>query len=164
MRMAARTSRRPATRTERPRPVNLDSLEGRLGYALRRAQLFAYADFIAALAELELSPGEFGVLAVIDDNPGLRQNEVCRALGIQKTNFSAVVSAFERRGIAVRRDVNHDKRSYALHLTPAGEALLRLARGKQAEHESRLVSRLGEQGRDQLLELLGRLTEREAKT
>lgn len=161
--MAARTSRRPATRRERPRTVNLGSLDGQLGYALRRAQLAAFADFSTALAELTLSPGEFGVLAVIADNPGLRQNEICRALGIQKTNFSGVVSSFERRGIAVRRDVSHDKRSYALHLTPAGEALLRLAREKQAEHESRLVSRLGEQGRDRLLELLGRLTEKEKK-
>jgi DNA-binding MarR family transcriptional regulator len=166
--MPARTTRRPATRTDRvgrrtgkARDIKLGPLQGYLGYALRRAQMLAYADFIAALAELDLSPGGFGVLTVIDANPGRRQSEVCRALGIQKTNFCAVVDGFERRGLAVRREVDHDRRSYALHLTPDGQALLRRACAKQAEHEARLVSRLGEQGRDQLLKLLGRLTQTE---
>lgn len=145
------------------RPIELGALKGYLGYALRRAQIFAFADFIDALAQLELSPGEFGVLMVIDANPGLRQSEVCRALGIQKPNFCALVNGFERRGIVSRRGVDHDKRSYALHLTPAGEALLRRARAKQAEHEARLVARIGEQGRERLLKLLGRLTETEAQ-
>jgi DNA-binding MarR family transcriptional regulator len=145
------------------RTIELGALKGYLGYALRRAQIFAYADFIDALAELELSPGEFGVLTVIAANPGLRQSEVCRALGIQKTNFCAVVNEFGRRGIVLRRGVDHDKRSYALHLTPAGEALLRRARAKQSEHEARLVARLGEQGREQLLKLLCKLTGTEAQ-
>jgi DNA-binding MarR family transcriptional regulator len=145
------------------RSVELGPLKGALGYALRRAQMLAYADFISALAELDLSPGEFGVLTVIEANPGLSQSEACRALGIQKTNFCAVVNRFERRGLAVRRAVDHDRRSYALHLTAQGQALLRQARTKQVEHEARLVSRLGEQGRDQLLRLLGRLTEEEAQ-
>jgi DNA-binding MarR family transcriptional regulator len=145
------------------RNVELGPLKGALGYALRRAQMLAYADFIGALQELDLSPGEFGVLTVIEANPGLSQSEACRALGIQKTNFCAVVNRFEQRGLAVRRDVDHDRRSYALHLTAHGQALLRQARAKQAEHEARLVSRLGEQGRDQLLRLLGRLTEEEAQ-
>jgi len=146
------------------RSIELGPLKDYLGYALRRAQMLAFADFIASLAELELSPGEFGVLTVIDANPGLRQSEVCRALGIQKTNFCALVNEFERRGLAVRRDVDRDRRSYALYLTSEGQALLRRARARQADHEARLVSRLGEQGRDQLLKLLGRLTEGEAQT
>jgi DNA-binding MarR family transcriptional regulator len=145
------------------RKVDLGTLRGQIGYELRRAQIFAFADFIAALAELELSPGGFGVLSVIEANPGLRQSEVCRALGIQKTNFCAVANEFERRRLVVRREVDHDRRSYALHLTPEGQAMLRKARAKQAEHESRLVRKLGEQGRDQLLKLLGRLTETEAQ-
>jgi DNA-binding MarR family transcriptional regulator len=134
-------------------------LKGYLGYALRRAQMHAYGDFIAALDELDLSPGEFGVLTIIAANPGLRQSEVSRALGIQKTNFVALLNEFERRGLAVRKAANGDRRSYALHVTAAGQDLLRRARARQAEHEARLVSRIGERGRDQLLQLLGRLTE-----
>lgn len=142
-------------------PVDLSRLHGYLGYMLRRAQMLAYANFIASLAELNLSPGQFGVLTVIDENPGLRQSQVSRALGIQKTNFVAVLNEFERRGLAVRKPAPGDRRSYALHLTPAGRALLRRARAAQARHEANLVSRIGEQGRKQLMHLLGRLTQSE---
>ena len=81
----------------RASPIDMDP-QGYLGYALRRAQMLAYADFIAELGEFDLSPGQFGVLTVIDTNPGLRQSEVSGALGIQKTNFVAVLNEFERRG------------------------------------------------------------------
>ncbi len=140
------------------RQVNMGKMHGYLGYLLRRAQMLAYADFISELAALELSPGQFGVLTVIDTNPGLRQSEVSSALGIQKTNFVAVLNGFERRGIAVRRPAAGDRRSYALYLTPAGKALLRRARAAQARHEARLVARLGEHEREQLLGLLEKLT------
>lgn len=133
-------------------------LHGYLGYLLRRAQMLAYADFIAELQGLDLSPGQFGVLTVIEANPGLRQSEVSSALGIQKTNFVAVVNEFERRGLAVRRPASGDRRSYALYLTEKGKALLRRARAAQARHEARLVEPIGEQGRAQLISLLGKLT------
>jgi DNA-binding MarR family transcriptional regulator len=137
----------------------MEKMHGYLGYLLRRAQLVAYADFIAELAALNLSPGQFGVLTVIDANPGLRQSEVSSALGIQKTNFVAVLNGFERRDIAVRKAAAGDRRSYALHLTAKGKALLRRARAAQARHEARLVARLGERGRAQLLDLLEKLTQ-----
>ncbi|HEU4626411.1 MAG TPA: MarR family transcriptional regulator [Steroidobacteraceae bacterium] len=139
------------------RQVDMGKMHGYLGYLLRRAQMLAYADFIAELAHLNLSPGQFGVLTVIDTNPGLRQSEVSAALGIQKTNFVAVLNEFERRGLAERRAAG-DRRSYALYLTPAGKALLRRARAAQARHEARLVEPLGPAGRAQLIGLLAKLT------
>jgi DNA-binding MarR family transcriptional regulator len=139
------------------RDIDMRPLREYLGYVLRRAQMMAYADFFAALTELDLSPGQFGVLTVIDTNPGLRQSQVSRALGIQKTNFVAVLNEFERRGLAVRKAAARDRRSYALHLTPEGEALLRRARSAQARHEARMLSRLGAEGREQLLQLLSKL-------
>jgi DNA-binding MarR family transcriptional regulator len=140
------------------RPVDMGKMHGYLGYLLRRAQMLAYADFIEELVELNLSPGQFGVLTVIATNPGLRQSEVSAALGIQKTNFVAVLNEFERRGLAVRRPAAGDRRSYALYLTAEGKALLRRARAAQARHEARLVEPLGEQERAQLLGLLAKLT------
>jgi DNA-binding MarR family transcriptional regulator len=139
------------------RQVDMGKMRGYLGYLLRRAQMLAYADFIAELEELQLSPGQFGVLTVIDTNPGLRQSQVSAALGIQKTNFVAVLNEFERRGIAERRAAG-DRRSYALFLTAAGKALLRRARAAQARHEARLVEPLAARERAQLVDLLAKLT------
>ncbi len=154
----AKSRSRAAEELSRASRVDMGQMRGYLGYMLRRAQMLAYADFIAALAELNLSPGQFGVLTVIDTNPGLRQSQVCEALGIQKTNFVAVLNEFEQRGLAVRRPAAGDRRSYALYLTPAGQSLLRRARAAQVRHETHLVRRIGPLGREQLLDLLQKLT------
>ena len=131
-----------------------------VGYALRRAQMATVADFVAALKELELRPTQFAVLTVIKENPGVRQSEVCEALGIQKANFVPLLNELQRRGFAVRRTAVADRRSSALHLTSQGEAILDRARGLHSTYEARLAARLGTRGRTQLLTLLKRLMQR----
>ena len=137
--------------------IELGPLTGFIGYALRRAQIAAFTDFITSLREVGLRPAIFGVLSIIDQNPGLPQSAVCSALGIQKANFGPLVSELESRKLAVRREGVNDRRSYALHLTSSGKELLRRARELHGEHESRLAKRLGTGGREQLLGLLERL-------
>ena len=139
--------------------IDLGPLMGYLGYALRRAQLTAYADFIATLGEVAISPGEFGVLTIIHQNPGLRPADVCSALGILKPNFVSVLSSLERRDLVERRDSQNDRRAFALHLTASGTAVLQRARSLQAEHEARLVKKIGARGRTQLLQLLNKLAD-----
>jgi DNA-binding MarR family transcriptional regulator len=139
--------------------IEMGPLTGYLGYALRRAQIAAFSDFIASLRLLDLRPAIFGVLVVIDRNPGLPQSAVCSALGIQKANFVPLLNEIEKRRLAVRNEGITDRRSYALHLTPEGKDLLCRARVLHAEHEARLAKRLGAGGREYLLTLLDRLTD-----
>lgn len=138
-------------------PIELGQLTGYIGYALRRAQIVAFADFIASLRQLDLRPAIFGVLMIIDQNPGLPQSAICNALGIQKANFGPILAELEKRKLAVRREGVNDRRSYAMHLTAEGRELMKTARALHAEHEARLARRLGTGGREQLLALLGRL-------
>jgi len=138
-------------------PIELGPLTGFIGYALRRAQIVAFTDFIASLRQVNLRPAIFGVLMIIDQNPGLPQSQICSALGIQKANFGPLLTELEERKLAVRHEGVNDRRSYALHLTPAGKELLHRARALHGEHEARLAKRLGAGGRTQLLKLLDRL-------
>jgi DNA-binding MarR family transcriptional regulator len=128
-----------------------------LGYALRRAQLVAFDDFIHTFTDLGLRPTQFGVLIVIDQNPGMKQAEVSAALGIQTPNFVALVDELEERGLAQRLPAQNDRRSHALHLTKAGEALLKRVLSRASEMEERLAARLGKGGKEQLLALLDQL-------
>jgi DNA-binding MarR family transcriptional regulator len=130
-----------------------------IGYALRRAQGAVYADLNDALAELELRPLQFTLLLMVEENPGASQSGVCEALGIQKTNSVATMSELERRGFIVRRRSESDARSYQLHLTPKGKRMVQRAGEVQSSHEQRLIERIGLEGRDQLLRLLGKLTD-----
>jgi DNA-binding MarR family transcriptional regulator len=138
--------------------VNLASLERRIGYLARLAQLAIFQDFIASLAELNLRPAQYSALVAIRDNPGRRQSEIAAALAIKRANFVALMDELERRGLAARRDAASDRRSHALYLTEAGERLLGRADRLVEQQEERLTDRLGGAAkRDQLAALLRRL-------
>jgi len=141
------------------RQVNFGPLTDYLGYALRRAQMAAVAEFLDAFKEIDLRPTQFAVLTIISENPGVRQTEVCDALGIQKANFVPLLNELERRGLALRKSVAADRRSSALHLTPLGNVTLQRARAIHEAYENRFVTRLGRRGRDQLLALLNKVME-----
>jgi len=147
---------------EAPSPtsrLDLGPLPGFVGYMLRRAQLLVFDDFIKTMSAVGLRPASFSVLAVIDANPGSTQSAVSEALGLQRTNLVAIIDTLERGGYARREPVKTDRRSHALYLTPEGKKLLDKALKLQADHEARLLRKLGKDDSRQLLDLLRRLVE-----
>ena len=82
----------------------MTALSGYVGYAVRQAHGVILADFNHALAQLNLRPGQFGVLVLINQNPGTSQSSVSAALGIQQANFVATIAELEKRGL---RAQNH---------------------------------------------------------
>jgi DNA-binding MarR family transcriptional regulator len=139
------------------RPVRFGPLADYVGYALRRAQMTSVTEFLEVMQEVDLRPTQFAVLTLIHENPGVRQTEVCAALGLQKANFVPRLNVLQRRGLALRKAGVPDRRSSALHLTEHGAAVLQRARELHAQWEGRIAARLGENGREQLLELLKKL-------
>jgi DNA-binding MarR family transcriptional regulator len=137
--------------------AELGPLGDMVGYALRRAQLAVFDEAIKAFAKLDLRPAQYCVLALLGHRPGMKQSEVAAALGIQRANFVTLLDGLESRGLAQRSAIPNDRRSYALHLTPDGERLLRRANALVATLEARLDAKLGPGGRAQLLDLLARL-------
>jgi DNA-binding MarR family transcriptional regulator len=141
--------------------VEVGPLAGMVGYVLRRAQLAVFDDVIANFAELDLRPAQYSVLVLLGNSPGLKQSDVAAALGIQRANFVVLFDGLEHRGLAQRSSAPNDRRSYALYLTEEGKRVLARANELESRHEARLDARLGAGGRQQLLELLRRLAERE---
>jgi DNA-binding MarR family transcriptional regulator len=134
--------------------VDLGPLPELTGYVLRRAQLVVFQDFFATFASYDIGPAQFAVLTVIERNPGLTQSQVAAALGIKRTNFVGLLDALESRRLAERRQAADDRRSYALYLTAEGTALMRKLKPLLKAHEQRMVSKVGEDGRDRLIALL----------
>jgi DNA-binding MarR family transcriptional regulator len=139
--------------------VRTAPLRDLIGYALRRAQGAVYADLNDSLSELDLRPVQYTLLLMVAENPGASQSGVCEALGIQKANCVPTMSELERRGLILRKKSTSDARSYELHITAKGKRILQRAGEAQASHERKLIERIGIDGRDQLLELLGKLTD-----
>jgi len=139
--------------------VDLGPLPELTGYVLRRAQLVVFQDFFGSFAPFDISPAQFSVLTVIERNPGLTQSQVAEALGIKRTNFVGLLDELERRALAERRQAARDKRSYALYLTAGGAELMRKLKPVLKAHESRMIARIGESGRDRLVALLNEIVE-----
>jgi len=153
---------RPGRRNGQPSgdAVKLGPLNAHVVFKLRRAQSAVFADFVAALARLDLRPAQYTLLEVIDARPGLKQSDAAAILGIEKANFVSLVHELERRSLVRRGRSPLDRRSYALELEPGGARLLKRARGLHHAQESRLTAQLGAKGRDDLLGLLARLAAR----
>ena len=137
--------------------IDVGPLSRMIGYALRRAQLAVFDDFIASLAELNLRPAQFSVLLLLDRAPGSTQSAVAASLGIKRANFVAMMDDLEERGLAERTVSPSDKRSHAIFLTENGRKTLDRARALAQRHEARQIAKLGDGGVEALLMLLGRL-------
>lgn len=139
------------------RQLSFGVLPGLVGYQLRLAQLALFSDFNQALAEFEITPGLFGAMVVIDANPGLKQNELARAVKLDRSTVVAVIDKLEARQLVERRAAAGDRRSNALWLTRDGGALLKRLHKRVAAHENRLVRHLGADERDALVHLLQKI-------
>ena len=152
---AAAVRRERRAREDRP-ALNLGDLPGLLGYQLRRAQLAMFQDFAAAMGALDISPGQFGVLMIINANPGLNQSRLAGAMGIDRSTMVAVLDSLEGRGLLARKPSPTDRRSHALELTRKGTGLLREMRPVIDAHEDRIAHRLSGSERATLIALLSR--------
>jgi DNA-binding MarR family transcriptional regulator len=137
--------------------INYGPLTGLIGYHLRRAQAVVFDDFMRGMADSRITPGQFGVLALIEANPGISQSALARALGTERSTMVAVLDQLEARGLAERRIAEHDRRSHALELTAKGGTLLSTLKPKIRRHEQRIAGDLDRAEKEHLIELLRRI-------
>ncbi len=119
----------------------LGPLTNHVGYALRRAQLAVFADFITMLNQVDLRPGQFSVLTLIGENPGIVQRQVCETLDIKPANFVPLFAELERRRLTKREAI--DGRSKGLYLTAKGRALTARAQELVTRHQERIEAKIG---------------------
>ena len=128
-----------------------------IGYHLRRAQLAVFQDFGAAIDGADITPGQFGVLALIDANPGLSQTRLGEILGIDRSTVVGVIDKLETRGLVERAPHPKDRRAHALQLSPAGTKRFNELARRVRSHENRIARRLSAPERVLLIGLLQRI-------
>lgn len=137
--------------------IDLGLLPGLLGYQIRLAQIAIFRDFASALGEHDMTPGLFGILIIVEANPGLKQAELARAAHLDRSTVVSIIDKLEKRGLVKRHYVENDRRSNALQLTEEGAQLLDQIKEKVAEHERRLVDNLSETEQAELVKLLKKI-------
>ncbi len=155
--MASKQSRQPGGRARGGGDLDLGPLPGLLGYQLRLAQLAVFRDFERSAGGLGVSPGRFGLLALVEANPGVSQSRLAHAVGLDRSTMVAVLDQLGDRRLVERR-AGPDRRTNGLWLTREGKRLVARLKRRITEHEARIAGRLSAKERATLLELLRRLT------
>lgn len=155
---ASRPAAAVTRRSSAPAAAVLDHgvLPGLLGYQLRLAQQAVFRDFEHAAAGLGVSPGRFGMLVLVEVNPGVSQSRLAQEVGLDRSTLVAILDALEEAKLLERR-AGEDRRSNGLWLTRRGKALVAKMKGRVAAHEQRIAARLSAAEQRQLLALLRRL-------
>ena len=134
----------------------LDSL---LGYAVRRAQIRLYEDFVSSLAPWGITPPRFSAMVIVSRNPGLKLTQLAKVMGIARSGAVILVDALEDLGYMQRMAVPEDRRAFSLSLTPKGLADLAAIVDAVKAHDERMACMLSPaeqlQLRQQLIRLAG---------
>ena len=147
-----RTSKKSKDKT-----IDLLPLQNHTAYLLRRTQMALSDELSLVLRKLDIKPMQYMVLALIEANPKIQQGSAAEILGIQKTNFVAIVTTLSDLGLVERKAVMNDRRSFGLVLTSDGHKLYKQAHAIVQAHEQRLKDRLGAEMYNSFAEPLIRL-------
>lgn len=122
--------------------VDTRFLETLLGYNARRAALAVIDVFLERMTPFQLRPVDFSVLSLVAHNPGITSRQLCATLGILPPNLVGMVGALEKRELIQRHPHPRDGRAMGLHLTAAGQKLMRDAEKTAAALEADVAARL----------------------
>ena len=137
--------------------IALGLLPELLGYQIRLAQIAIFRDFESTLGAHDMTPGLFGILVIVEANPGLKQAELARAAHLDRSTVVSIIDKLEKRGLVKRHYVLNDRRSNALQLTDEGAQLLGQLKERVAEHEQRLAANLSVSEQAELVKLLKKI-------
>jgi DNA-binding MarR family transcriptional regulator len=139
--------------------IDLGLLPHLLGYRLRLAQRAVFADFRHRVGDAEIGPGLFGMLEIVQANPGIKQSDLAHALGLDRSSLVPALNRLEARKLLSRVASSDDRRSNGLHLSDSGIQLLRDMRRRVRRHETRLAKRLTTEEHELLMFLLAKVTQ-----
>jgi DNA-binding MarR family transcriptional regulator len=127
------------------------------GFLMNWIAIRSRGAFAAELEALGLRPPQFAVLSVIDAEPGLTQQALVTATGIDPSSMVQMVDSLEAAGWAERRPHESDRRKRAIHLTADGKKVLTRARTAATRVGDEAFAPLEPAEREQLHLLLRKL-------
>jgi DNA-binding MarR family transcriptional regulator len=150
-----------ATREKEP----ASSVMGRDGVPVRRAvaplvrrlQQICLSMIAEAVADAELVQLEYALLVFVDDVPGISQQTLSEALGIDRNNVSLIADKLEARGLLKRSVNGADRRARELYITPRGKKLWHRCRSSVLGANESILACLNTKEKELFLDILVRV-------
>ena len=128
-----------------------------IGFLLNRLGGISAREWSTRIAREGLEPREVMLFRFVALSEGLSQREVGIVIGLPDSRIVGLVDRLEERGWIERRTSDRDRRTHALHVTPAGREVLDRVETLSFEHEEALTRGLDPADRETLLGLLKRM-------
>jgi DNA-binding MarR family transcriptional regulator len=138
-------------------PIAGALLPDNIGFHIRMAQMRVFREFYRAFEGSGVTPGMHTVLAIIRDNPGVRQRTLAELLMVREPNMTRMIQGLEASGLIAREIDKTDRRAFHLALTVEGKSLMDGVQDRLDSLEETLLSPLTAQERKNLREYLDRI-------
>ncbi|MBL8538556.1 MAG: MarR family transcriptional regulator [Hyphomonadaceae bacterium] len=137
-----------------PEPYRLSQSPSHM---LHRAEQLA-TDRFANLVDCALTLRQFAVLSAIADHPGLSQNDLVRATGVDRSTLTDMIRRLETRGLITKANSSADKRAHSVALAPPGAQLLAAATPHARAADAAILDALPRAKRRTFLTILTKLS------
>ncbi|RST86014.1 MarR family transcriptional regulator [Aquibium carbonis] len=134
-------------------------LHGLLGRQLRVTYLAVFRTIEEQLTGLGITPQQFGLLVIVDRNPGARQTLIAKARGLDKSTLVPMIDRLERDNLLERRPLATDRRIRAIWITERGREVLRKAVPIVQKGDDLLRAHLSEGELAELIRLMEKVRE-----
>jgi DNA-binding MarR family transcriptional regulator len=132
-------------------------LRASVGFTLSQLGFETSRRFAELVGKIGLEPRHFAVLRAAGEHAGQSQQAIAERLHIPPSTMVALVDHLESWKMLERRRDPTDRRTYIVHVTPAGMTLLKKALDLAMQQEKRVCAGLSDDERVTLLTLLGRV-------
>lgn len=137
--------------------MHLKDIYDKPGHLIRRAQQIAVALFIEECGDMDITPVQYGALMAIGSQPGIDATRLSELIAFDRSTLGNVLERLEEKGYILRHADICDRRVKVLHLTPAGNRLLRDAEPAVQRAQERILSPLTPAEQWQFMRLLEQL-------
>ncbi|MEI9890264.1 MAG: MarR family transcriptional regulator [Caulobacteraceae bacterium] len=130
-----------------------------IGFHIRMVQMRVFREFYRTFEGSGVTPGMHTVLAIIRDNPGIRQRSLAELLMVREPNMTRMIQGLQGAGLIAREVDKSDRRAFHLILTEKGSGLMDGVQGRMDAFEERLLGGLEGKERKALRDYLERILE-----
>ncbi|CCA90676.1 MarR family winged helix-turn-helix transcriptional regulator [Novosphingobium sp. PP1Y] len=128
-----------------------------IAFNLRLAQSASFSEFRRITEEDGLKPGDYAVLRMICENPGITPSQISTANSRDKSTLTPHLKSLERQGLISRRKSTEDRRVQHLFLTPVGQDKVAVLSEHAKSHDAALDALMTTAEKRKLLTLLVRI-------
>jgi DNA-binding MarR family transcriptional regulator len=132
----------------------LVSLQARPGFLVRRLHQIGVAIFTDEMADLGITPVQFGAMSIVGMKPGIDQSALGEELGTDPANTTDVINRLVKNAYVVRAVSPKDRRMRSIHLTDRGRDVVIEANGRLKNVQTRFLSPLKMADREIFLDLM----------